>query len=223
MLSYMKGAPFFKSIFWFSMSILCAYSFGVVAEIFHPQENINALWLTAASVCFLVIGYRFYGRFIAHKITELDDTRTTPSERLNNGHDYVPTNKFIVFGHHFAAIAGAGPLMGPVLAAQFGYLPGFLWILIGSVFAGAVHDFIILVMSIRRDGKSISQFAIEEIGPICGIASGIAIFIIIIVAMAGLGLTVVNALKDSAWGLFTIASTIPIAVFIGLYQISKTK
>jgi carbon starvation protein len=164
------------------------------------------------------LGYRFYGRFIAKKILNLDDTRITPSERLNNGFDYVPTNKFVVFGHHFAAIAGAGPLMGPVLAAQFGYLPGFLWILIGCVLGGAVHDLIILVMSIRRDGKSISQFAIEEISPICGIASGFAIFIIMIVAMAGLGLAVVNALKDSAWGLFTIASTIPIAIFIGIYM-----
>src|SRR3989338_5008856 len=217
MASILKNIFLFKSMFWLSVSILCAYSFAVVAGIFNPHEKINALWLTIASVCFLALGYRFYGTFIARKITELDDTRTTPSERLNNGHDYVPTNKYIVFGHHFAAIAGAGPLMGPVLAAQFGYLPGFLWILVGAVFAGAVHDFIILVMSIRRDGKSISQFALEEIGPVCGIASGIAIFIIMIVAMAGLGLAVVNAHKDSAWGLFTIAATIPIAMFIGIY------
>src|SRR3989338_10067542 len=206
-----------KHIFWILVFIFCIVSFAFVTQVFHPQEKINALWLTIASVCFLLLGYRFYGTFIASKILNLDDSRTTPSERLNNGHDYVPTNKFVVFGHHFAAIAGAGPLMGPVLAAQFGYLPGFLWILIGSVFAGAVHDFIILVMSIRRDGKSISQFALEEIGPVCGIASGIAIFIIMIVAMAGLGLAVVNALKDSAWGLFTIAATIPIAMFIGIY------
>ncbi len=207
-----------KKFLWLLVALLCVFSFTVVTQIFNPQEKINALWLTVASLCFLTLGYRFYGRFIAKKITNLDDSRTTPSERLNNGHDYVPTNKYIVFGHHFAAIAGAGPLMGPVLAAQFGYLPGFLWILIGSVFAGAVHDFIILVMSIRRDGKSISQFALEEIGPVCGIASGIAIFIIMIVAMAGLGLAVVNALKDSAWGLFTISATIPIAIFIGLYM-----
>ena len=206
-----------KHIFWILVFIFCIVSFAFVSQIFNPTEKINALWLTTASICFLALGYRFYGRFIAKKIINLDDSRITPSERLNNGHDYVPTNKYIVFGHHFAAIAGAGPLMGPVLAAQFGYLPGFLWILIGSVFAGAVHDFIILVMSIRRDGKSISQFALEEIGPVCGIASGIAIFIIMIVAMAGLGLAVVNALKDSAWGLFTIAATIPIAMFIGIY------
>lgn len=205
------------NIFWILLTFLCVISFAIVTQIFNPQEKINALWLTIASTCFLILGYRFYGTFIAKKILNLDDTRTVPSERLNNGHDYVPTNKYIVFGHHFAAIAGAGPLMGPVLAAQFGYLPGFLWILIGAVFAGAVHDLIILVMSIRRDGKSISQFASEEIGPVCGIASGIAIFIIMIVAMAGLGLAVVNALKDSAWGLFTISFTIPIAIFIGLY------
>ncbi len=207
-----------KIFFWLLVILLCVFSFAVVTQIVNPQEKINALWLTVASVCFLTLGYRFYGRFIARKILNLDDRRATPSNRLNNGHDYVPTNKYIVFGHHFAAIAGAGPLMGPVLAAQFGYLPGFLWILVGSVFAGAVHDFIILLMSVRRDGKSISQFALEEIGPVCGIASGIAIFIIMIVAMAGLGLAVVNALKDSAWGLFTISATIPIAIFIGLYM-----
>src|SRR3989338_3843287 len=218
MASILKNIFLFKSMFWLSVSILCVISFSIVTQVFHPQEKINALWLTIASVCFLLLGYRFYGTFIAKKILNLDDTRITPSNRLENGQDYVPTNKFVVFGHHFAAIAGAGPLMGPVLAAQFGYLPGFLWILIGSVFAGAVHDVIILVMSIRRDGKSISQFAVEEIGPVCGIASGIAIFIIMIVAIAGLGLAVVNALKDSAWGLFTIASTIPIAIFIGLYM-----
>src|SRR3990167_10493088 len=206
-----------KTVFWILVIILCSFSFAVVTQILNPEEKVNALWLTVCAICFLALGYRFYGGFIAKKITNLDDTRTTPSERFNNGHDYVPTNKYIVFGHHFAAIAGAGPLMGPVLAAQFGYLPGFLWILIGSVFAGAVHDFIILVMSIRRDGKSISQFAREEIGPICGIAAGIAILIIMIVAIAGLGLAVVNALKDSAWGLFTIAATIPIAMFIGIY------
>ena len=165
-----------------------------------------------------MLGYRFYGKFLAGKILNLDDTRVTPSNRLENGCDYIPTNKFVVFGHHFAAIAGAGPLMGPVLAAQFGYLPGFLWILLGCVLAGGVHDFIILVMSIRRDGKSISQFAKEEIGPICGIASGIAILIIMVVATAGLGLAVINALKDSAWGLFTISSTVPIAIFIGIYM-----
>ena len=206
-----------NNIFWVLLAIIFTVSFAIVTQIFSPHEKINALWLTIASMCFLLLGYRFYGRFISKKILNLDDTRTTPSERLNNGHDYVPTNKFIVFGHHFAAIAGAGPLMGPVLAAQFGYLPGFLWILIGSVFAGAVHDFIILVMSIRRNGKSISQFAAEEISPVCGIASGIAIYIIMIVAMAGLGLAVVNALRDSAWGLYTITATIPIAVFIGVY------
>lgn len=208
----------FKNIFWVLLSILGAFSFAVVAQIINPSEKINALWLTVASICFLLLGYRFYGRFIARKILDLDDRRITPSERLNNGHDFIPTNKFVVFGHHFAAIAGAGPLMGPVLAAQFGYLPGFLWILVGSVFAGAVHDFIILVMSLRRDAKSISEFAKEEIGPICGIAAGIAIFIIMIVAMAGLGLAVVNALKDSAWGLFTISASIPIAMFIGIYM-----
>lgn len=206
-----------KTLGWILVAIVCTFSFAVVTQIFNPGETVNALWLTVAALCFLSLGYRFYGLFISKKITNLDDSRTTPSERLNNGHDYVPTNKFVVFGHHFAAIAGAGPLMGPVLAAQFGYLPGFLWILVGGVFAGAVHDFIILVLSIRRDGKSISQFAKEEIGPICGIAAGLAILIIMIVAIAGLGLAVINALKESAWGLYTIACTIPIALFIGIY------
>ena len=206
------------NVLWVLITILCIFSFAVVVQVFNPQEKINALWLVIASMCFFVLAYRFYGRFMASKLLDLDDTRVTPSSRLENGHDYVPTNKFIVFGHHFAAIAGAGPLMGPVLAAQFGYLPGFLWILIGAVLAGGVHDFIILVMSLRRDGKSISQFAKEEIGPVCGIAAGIAILIIMIVAIAGLGLAVINALKESAWGLFTIASTIPIAIFIGLYM-----
>ena len=209
---------FLTKIFWIILVVVCAVSFAVVTQVFNPSEKINALWMTVCSLCFFILGYKFYGKFIAGRILNLDDTRTTPSTRLDNGQDYVPTNKFVVFGHHFAAIAGAGPLMGPVLAAQFGYLPGFLWILLGAVLAGGVHDFIILVMSIRRDGKSISQFAKEEIGPICGIASGIAILIIMVVATAGLGLAVINALKDSAWGLLTISSTIPIAIFIGLYM-----
>lgn len=206
------------NVLWVLLTIICVISFAVVTQIYNPSEKINALWLTVCSLCFLVLGYKFYGKFLAKTIVNLDDTRITPSNRLENGQDYVPTNKFVVFGHHFAAIAGAGPLMGPVLAAQFGYLPGFLWILLGCVLAGGVHDFIILVMSIRRDGKSISQFAKEEIGPICGIAAGVAILIIMVVAIAGLGLAVINALKDSAWGLFTISSTVPIAIFIGLYM-----
>ena len=209
---------FGRKLFWFILVVIFTVSFAIVTQIFNPHEKVNALWLTVCALCFFILGYKFYGKFLANKILNLDDTRTTPSNRLENGHDYIPTNKFVVFGHHFAAIAGAGPLMGPVLAAQFGYLPGFLWILLGSVLAGGVHDFIILVMSIRRDGKSISQFAKEEISPICGIAAGIAILIIMVVATAGLGLAVINALKDSAWGLFTISSTIPIAIFIGLYM-----
>ena len=209
---------FSVKVFWIILAVICAVSFAFVTQIFNPHEKINALWLTICALCFFVLGYRFYGKFLAEKIVDLDDTRVTPSNRLDNGQDYVPTNKFVVFGHHFAAIAGAGPLMGPVLAAQFGYLPGFLWILLGCVLGGGVHDFMILVMSIRRDGKSISQFAKEEIGPVCGIAAGIAILIIMVVATAGLGLAVINALKDSAWGLFTISATIPIAIFIGLYM-----
>ena len=206
-----------KKFLWLIVSLVAAVSLSVVTGIINPQEKINALWLVVAAACFYVIAYRFYGSFIAAKVLSLDESRPTPAKRLYDGIDYHPTNRFVLFGHHFAAIAGAGPLIGPMLAAQFGYLPGFLWILIGSVLGGAVHDTVILFASVRRDGKSLAQIARDEIGPIGGVAAAFAVFFIIIVALAGLGLAVVNALSKSPWGTFTIALTVPIAFFMGIY------
>ena len=165
----------------------------------------------------LSLGFRFYAKFIAAKVMALDDKRATPAERLRDGHDYEPTNKWIVFGHHFAAIAGPGPLVGPTLAAQFGYLPGTLWIIIGAVLAGAVQDFVILFCSMRRDGKSLGQMAREEIGKVGGFTALLTVLLIMIILLAVVALVVVNALEGSPWGTFTIAATMPIAVFMGLY------
>jgi carbon starvation protein len=206
-----------KKLLWLIVSLIAAVSLSVVAGIINPQEKVNALWLVVAAACFYVITYRFYGSFVAAKVLSLDQSIPTPAKRLNDGIDYHPTNRFVLFGHHFAAIAGAGPLIGPMLAAQFGYLPGFLWILIGSALGGAVHDTVILFASVRRDGKSLAQIAKDEIGPIGGVAAAFAVFFIIIVALAGLGLAVVNALSESPWGTFTIALTVPIAFFMGIY------
>lgn len=178
----------------------------------------NALTLIVASALILVLGYRFYGAFIAAKVLALDSSVITPAIRLEDGQDYVPTNRYVVFGHHFAAIAGAGPLVGPVLAAQFGYLPGALWILIGAVLGGAVHDAVVLFASVRHDGKSLSEIAKEEIGPVTGFITGIAILFIITITMAGLAMVIVNALYKNAWGVFTISMTIPIAIFVGIYM-----
>lgn len=194
-----------------------AFALGVTTQIFWPAEEVNALWLVIAAVCCFAISYRLYAAFLATKVLSLDDNRTPPSIRLRDGRDYHPTHKWMLFGHHFAAIAGAGPLIGPVLAAQFGYLPGFLWILIGASVGGAVHDTVILAASVRRNGRSLAQIARDEVGPVAGITAAIAILFIIIVALAGLGLAVVNALSHSAWGTFTIAATVPIALFMGLY------
>ena len=178
----------------------------------------SALELIIAAALILVLAYRFYGSFLAAKVLVLDSSRETPAKRHYDGKDYVPMNKWIVFGHHFAAIAGAGPLVGPVLAAQFGYLPGTLWILIGAVLAGAVHDMVVLFASIRHDGKSLSEIAKKEVGPVTSVATAIAMFFLIILTMAGLGLVVVNALFKNPWGVFTIGMTIPIAIFIGIYM-----
>ncbi|MDP4267241.1 MAG: carbon starvation protein A [Bacteroidota bacterium] len=177
----------------------------------------NAINLVIGAALFLVLAYRFYGAFLKAKAITIDESRLTPAVRLNDNRDYVPTNKWIVLGHHFAAIAGAGPLIGPVLAAQFGYLPGTLWILIGAVAAGAVHDVIILFASVRHDGLSLAEIAKREIGPFSGVITSFAIILILIVAMAGLALAVVNALYNSPWGTFTVGITIPIAIFIGIY------
>ena len=178
----------------------------------------HALPLMIAAVCVVAIAYRFYSAFIAAKVLALDDSRVTPAHRLADGHNYVPTNKWVLFGHHFAAITGAGPLVGPVLAAQFGFLPGYLWILVGVVIGGAVHDFVILTASMRRDGKSLAEIVRAEIGPTSGLIAGFAILFIVVIAIAAMAKVVVNALAESAWGTFTIGVTIPIALFMGLYM-----
>jgi carbon starvation protein len=180
-------------------------------------EPINSIWLVVASSCIYLVGYRFYAKFIAVKVMALNDDRATPAERLRNGHDFEPTNKWIVMGHHFAAIAGPGPLVGPTLAAQFGYLPGTIWIIVGAVLGGAVQDFVILFASMRRDGKSLGQMAKEEIGRVGGITALVTVLLIMTILLAVVALVVVNALKGSPWGTFTIAATMPIAVFMGLY------
>ncbi len=197
------------------LAVLFSVSMGVILASF--GEHVNALWLVVAAVSFYVLAYRTYGSFIAARILALDDSNSVPSHTKKDGQDYVPTNKTLLFGHHFAAIAGAGPLIGPVLAAQFGYLPGFLWILIGAVFAGAVHDFVILVASVRKGGRSLAAIAREEVGELAGAVCAITVFLIIVVAMAGLSIVVINAMKESAWSTFTLLSTVPIAMLMGFY------
>ena len=178
----------------------------------------SALPIMIGVLCVLAIAYRYYSAFLAAKVCVLDDKRATPAHTHNDGQNYHPTHKWVLFGHHFAAISGAGPLIGPVLAAQFGYLPGLLWLLIGVVLAGAVQDFIVLVASVRNDGKSLAEIVKREIGPVAGIAAGMAIIFILVIALAGLGIVVVNALAESVWGTFTIAMTIPIAFMMGIYS-----
>lgn len=206
-----------KTLGWLGLAGFCAVAFGHVVGVLNPQEKVNGLWLVVAASCFYVLAYRFYGRFLAQRVMNLDDRRRTPAHRLEDGTNFYPANKYILFGHHFAAIAGAGPLLGPVLAAQFGFLPGFLWIVVGAVLAGAVQDFIILVASMRRNGRSLPEIAHAELGPVTGLSTAIAVLFIVVVALAGLGLAVVNALYQNAWGTFTIVMTIPIAFLMGLY------
>ncbi len=184
----------------------------------YRHETISAIWFIFAALCCYVIGYRFYAAWICARVLVLDPSRATPAERLNDGKDYLPTNKWVVFGHHFAAIAGPGPLIGPTLAAQFGYLPGTMWILAGSVVGGAVQDMLVLFFSTRRDGKSIGQIAKEELGPIAGFTALIGTLMIVVILIAVLGLVVVKAMTNSTWATFTVSSTIPIAIFIGLYM-----
>src|ERR1700692_3458444 len=181
-------------------------------------ESVNAVWLVTAALSVYFIAYRFYSKFIAEKVLQLDDTRTTPAVRHNDGMDYVPTNKWVLYGHHFAAIAGAGPLVGPVLAAQMGFLPGTLWILAGVVVAGAVQDFVVLFASVRRDGKSLGEMIKMELGPTAGSLALVGVLAIMIIILAVLSLVVVKALTGSPWGLFTIAATIPIALVMGVYM-----
>ncbi|HXO85711.1 MAG TPA: carbon starvation CstA family protein [Gemmatimonadales bacterium] len=205
-----------RALIWIVVSVLGAAAFGVLA--LARGETISAAWLLTAAVCTYVIGYRFYSKFLANKVFGLDPRRATPAERFNNGHDFVPTSKWVLFGHHFAAIAGAGPLVGPVLAAQFGFLPGTLWLVIGVVLGGAVQDFTILFCSLRRDGKSLGQMAKEEVSKVTGVTAMIAVLAIMIILLAVLALIVVNALRASPWGLFTIACTIPIALLMGWWM-----
>jgi len=200
---------------WVLIGGLGAVAVGAIA--LHRGEPINALWLVAAATCCYALGYRFYSRFIATKILALDGLRATPAERMENGRDFLVTNKWVVFGHHFAAIAGPGPLVGPVLAAQFGYLPGTLWVLAGAVFAGCVQDFVILLFSVRRDGKSLTEMAKDEVGVIGGFVAYVAVIAILIILLGVAALIVVNALKASPWGTFTIAMTMPIALLMGVY------
>jgi carbon starvation protein len=202
-------------VVWTAVAIVGAVAWGVIALL--RDEQISAVWLVAAALGSYAIAYRFYARFIANKVLGVDDTRATPAERLDNDMDYQPTDRRVLFGHHFAAIAGAGPLVGPVLAAQMGYLPGTIWIIVGVIFAGAVQDMITLFFSMRRDGKSLGQMAREEIGPVGGAAALIAVFSIMIILLAVLALVVVNALAQSPWGTFSLAMTIPIAFFMGFY------
>ncbi len=201
---------------WGGIAVGGAAAFGVLA--LSRGENVNAAWLLTAALCSYAVGYRFYSRFLADRVFALDDRRATPAERHNNGRDFVPTNKWVLYGHHFAAIAGAGPLVGPVLAAQFGFLPGTLWLVIGVVLGGAVQDFTILFCSLRRDGKSLGQMAKEEVNPAAGATAMLAVLFIMIILLAVLALIVVNALKASPWGLFTLGCTVPIALLMGWWM-----
>ena len=200
---------------WAAISIVAALALAGIAQ--NRGEPINSIWLVIAAVCTYAVGFRFYAKFIAAKVMVLDNQRATPAERLRDGHDFEPTNKWILFGQHFAAIAGPGPLVGPTLAAQFGYLPGALWIIIGAVVGGAVQDFVILFCSMRRDGKSLGEMAREEIGKVGGFTALLTVLLIMIILLAVVALVVVNALKGSPWGTFTIVATMPIAIFMGLY------
>src|SRR5262245_27907984 len=202
-------------VLWAAIAVLAALCLAAIA--LNRNEHINSFWLVVASACTYLVGFRFYAKFLSARVMALDDKRATPAERLRDGHDFEPTNKWIVFGHHFAAIAGPGPLVGPTLAAQFGYLPGTLWIIIGAVLGGAVQDFVILFASMRRDGKSLGQMAREEIGKVGGFTALLTVLLIMVILLAVVALVVVNALRGSPWGTFTIVATMPIAVFMGLY------
>ncbi|MEZ3500484.1 carbon starvation CstA family protein [Pantoea sp. KPR_PJ] len=204
------------SIIWLAVALIGAGAFAMLA--LNRGEQVNAVWLVVAAVACYSIAYRFYSLFIARNIFELDDRRRTPAERYNDGLDYVPTNKWVLFGHHFAAIAGAGPLVGPILAAQMGFLPGTIWILVGVMLAGAVQDFLVLFISTRRDGRSLGEMARQELGAFAGVITMLGALGVMIIILSALALVVVKALADSPWGLFTIAATIPIALLMGVYM-----
>src|SRR5205814_1963485 len=202
-----------KKLLWFGVAALGTWSVAMLA--LSRGEQISALWIVAAGFCALSISYRFYSKWLAAKVLVLNEERATPAVLQNDNKDYVPTNRWMVFGHHFAAIAGPGPLVGPVLAAQFGFLPGTLWILIGATLGGGVHDMIVLFASVRRRGKTLGQMVKEEIGPGVGALALISVLAIMIILLAVLALVVVQALAKSPWGVFTIAMTIPIALIMG--------
>ncbi|MBV6423218.1 MAG: Peptide transporter CstA [Steroidobacteraceae bacterium] len=204
-----------KRLFWLAVAAAGAYALGGLA--LHRGESINALWIIVAAVCIYALGFRFYSAWIAARVLAIDPTRATPAERLDNGRDFVPTHRWIAFGHHFAAIAGPGPLIGPTLAAQFGYLPGTLWILVGAVLGGCVQDMTILLLSTRRNGRSLGQMARDELGPVGGAAALTGTLVIMVILIAVLGLVVVNAMKHSPWATATVFATIPIAILVGLY------
>jgi len=207
---------FVKQLGWVALALFGAGALGYIA--LKRGETINAVWIVAAAMCVYLIAYRFYSLFLANTVVALDPRRQTPAYKFNDGLDYVPTNKFVLFGHHFAAIAGAGPLVGPVLAAQMGYLPGMLWILAGVVFAGAVQDFMVLFLSMRRDGRSLGDLIKSEMGEIPGLIALLGTFMIMVIILAVLALIVVKALTGSPWGAFTVMATIPIALFMGIYS-----
>jgi len=206
---------YLKRFIWILVAVVGAVPLGMIAAA--RGEPLNAVWLIAAAGCIYALGYRFYSRFVAYRVLELNNRRATPAERLEDGRDFVPTNKWVVFGHHFAAIAGPGPLVGPILAAQFGYLPGTIWIVIGGVLGGAVQDFVTLFCSLRRNGKSLGQIAKDEVSSLGGYTALFGVLFIMIILIAVIALVVVNALKESPWGVFTIAMTIPIAFLMGIY------
>jgi carbon starvation protein len=206
---------FLRVLLWAAIALAGAAGLGAIA--FERGEPINATWFIVAAACTFLVAYRFYSSFIAAKVLALDPRRATPAERLDDSRDFVPTNKWVLLGHHFAAIAGPGPLVGPTLAAQFGYLPGTLWLIVGAVLGGCVQDFVILFCSIRRNGKSLGQMAREEVGRRGGFIAQIAVLAIMVILLAVVGLVVVNALKASPWGMFTLAMTVPIAMLMGVY------
>src|SRR5208283_1985872 len=203
-------------LFWFLLALAGAGAYATIA--FRRGEPVNSAYLLIAAVCTCAIGYRFYSKWIAARVLALSDRRATPCVVHDDGRDFVKTNKWILFGHHFAAIAGPGPLVGPVLAAQFSYLPGALWILIGVVLGGAVQDFVILFCSIRRDGKSLAQMVKEELNSTAGTVALVAVLAILVILLAVLALVIVKALAESPWGIFTVGATIPIALFMGGYM-----
>ncbi|MFR4096249.1 MAG: pyruvate/proton symporter BtsT, partial [Escherichia coli] len=212
----MDTKKLFKHIPWVILGIIGAFCLAVVA--LRRGEHVSALWIVVASVSVYLVAYRYYSLYIAQKVMKLDPTRATPAVINNDGLNYVPTNRYVLFGHHFAAIAGAGPLVGPVLAAQMGYLPGTLWLLAGVVLAGAVQDFMVLFISSRRNGASLGEMIKEEMGPVPGTIALFGCFLIMIIILAVLALIVVKALAESPWGVFTVCSTVPIALFMGIYM-----